>query len=161
MLGTKPKHPGGRRPAGPGGLERIVKSALAQATPEPARFTSPIVSTEAEQRLVYCVAIEPDVADLDDEAMDAPAIEETAHRFMTHSRVVKSQHKDIKNAVVVESYIAPQDLQFNHPNHEAQEVKKGSWVIGIRIDDPAEWAKVRSGDYTGVSIMGYGIRRPA
>jgi hypothetical protein len=80
-----------------------------------------------------------------------------AHKYLVQSRVIGSQHEKQSDSVVVESYIAPQDMKFDGQNGP-QEVKKGSWIIGIKVNDPVEWQKVLDGEYTGVSVGGDGAR---
>lgn len=157
-------------------LEAIVEAALAGPDPSDAvmgiaqealrpvtvakmaSFTQPILGTEVKQQIVFCVAIEPDSVDQHGEAMDPHEVEYTAHRFMTHSRIVKAMHSDQIAAVPVESYIAPIDIPFSHPKHGDQVVKKGSWVLGIKVNDAEQWRKVEAGDYTGISVGGFAWR---
>lgn len=149
-------------------LEDVIKTAVQDSSSpghttvrKMAETTQPILGTRNEQQLVYCVAIAPDEVDTDGETMAARDIEYAAHRFMTHSRIVKSMHSHAISAVPVESYIAPTDLHFGDSGHGEQVVQKGSWVLGIRINDPEQWAKVRDGQYTGISVGGFGLRGEA
>jgi hypothetical protein len=62
------------------------------------------------------------------------------------------------DARVVENYLAPQDLTFKLKGKE-EKVKKGSWIIGVKVYDSDTWQRCKTGEYTGFSIGGYGLRR--
>lgn len=118
----------------------------------------PIIKKDQLKQVAYCVVLEPDMMDSQEDVMSADDIEETAHAYMVRSRVIGSGHEKPIDAIPVESYIAPQDLTFEGGPYGDQVVKKGSWVLGIKVNDPDEWEKVMSQDYTGVSVAGYGER---
>ena len=50
---------------------------------------------------------------------------------------------------VLESYIAPQDLEI-----AKRKVKKGSWVLVTRVLDKKLWQAIKDGEYTGYSMAG-------
>lgn len=50
---------------------------------------------------------------------------------------------------IVESYIAPQNMQIGD-----EVVVKGTWLMGIQFSD-AHYQKVLSGEWTGLSMGGY------
>lgn len=111
------------------------------------------------KQVVYCVVLSPEESDLDEDFMLAEDIEQAAHRYLLNSRVIGSNHtKVIKGAAPVESYCAPMDMLLDGGPYGPQKVKKGAWVIGIKIFDPKEWAKVEDGEYQGVSVSGLGLR---
>lgn len=121
----------------------------------------PIIDTSSSRQVVYCVALEPDSYDFHSDAMEAAEIEKAAESFMEKSRIIGSMHQKAISAVPVHSYIAPQDLTFPTGAYGPQRVKKGSWVLGIKVKDPQEWAKVCNGEYTGISVGGFGRRKPS
>lgn len=107
------------------------------------------------KKIIYCVALEPETLDLQDDIVSAEDIETAAHGYLADHRVVGDMHITKASASVVESYIAPVDFEL-----EGQKVLKGSWVMAIKIHDEEMWAGVVAGDYTGVSIGGSGVRVP-
>jgi len=117
----------------------------------------PILKAQNMKQVVYCVVLEPDTADSQDDVMSADDIEETAHNYLIKARLVGSNHSSKIDAAPVESFIAPQDLEYEGQNGP-QKVTKGSWVIGIKVFDPEEWQKVLNGEYAGVSVGGKGVR---
>lgn len=120
--------------------------------------TVTIRKADRRKQIVYCVVLSPEELDSQDDWMTAEDIEDAAHLFMMKARAIGSEHSKQIDAQPVESYIAPQDLNWDDGPYGPQVVKKGSWVIGIKIHDPKEWAKVENGDYQGVSVGGFGLR---
>lgn len=110
------------------------------------------------KQIAYGVVLEPDTEDLQGDVITAEEIERTAHDYMTNIRKVGARHKAAMDAVPVESYIAPMDLSFDGGPYGSSTVKKGSWVLGVKVNDPAQWKKVMNGEYSGFSIGGVGVR---
>ena len=135
----------------------ITPQSKSQAIEKALRRKSHVVKADMEKQLVYGVILEPDSLDSQNDFMTAEDIEKTAHEYMAQSRVIGGQHEKPVSAVPVESYIAPQDMEFDG-QYGPQTVKKGSWVLGVKILDPEEWEKVKSGHYTGFSVGGLGER---
>ncbi len=118
-----------------------------------------IMKTDQEKRLVYGVVYEPDVEDSQGDVASAEEIEKAAHRFMIYLQegvaFVDVQHNDQPaDAVVVESYIAPVDFQFQG---SSEAVRKGSWVVVTHIVDEQLWKAVKS-ELKGYSMAGFGKR---
>jgi len=113
-----------------------------------------IMKADDEKQIVYGVVMEPDSIDTQGEAARAEEIEKTAHRFMEMYRTVGDQHRTkFKGGVIVESWITPEAMSWN-----GQQIKKGSWLMGVHIKDAAKWAEVKDGKYTGFSIGGWAAR---
>ncbi len=74
----------------------------------------------AEKKIVYGIVLEPNAVDAHGDVVDENAIEEAAHYFMLESGVIGIEHSNRANAKVVESYVAPQDIEI-----EDVKVKKG------------------------------------
>jgi hypothetical protein len=132
-----------------------VPALIHKAHPD---WVVPICKASPYEQTVYCVVLEPEFLDAHADTMRAEEIRKTAHKYLQKSRVVGAQHERSIPGHPVESYIAPQDLTFEGGPYGSQVVKKGSWVVGLKIDDPREWQKVLEGEYTGVSIGGFGMR---
>lgn len=120
----------------------------------------PIMKANKAKQIVYGVVLTPDEVDLQDDFIEAEEIEKTAHDFLIESRTIGVLHIRNIKADLVESYIAPMDLEFDGGPYGPQVVKQGSWVIGARINDPKEWQKVVDGTYQGFSVGGLGLREP-
>jgi 8-oxo-dGTP pyrophosphatase MutT (NUDIX family) len=128
-------------------IEKILKS----------QRVVPIIKANKMKQILYCVVLEPHTVDAQDDVMSPEDIEKTAHKYLENSRVIGGEHTKAINAVPVESFIAPQDFQVSG-QYGDQVVKQGSWVLGVKVKDPEEWQKVLDGEYTGVSIGGFGQR---
>lgn len=122
------------------------------------KSASKIVKADAAKQIVYGIVLEPEFIDAQNEWMTADDIERTAHLYLQKSRVVGKNHMDLVKAVPVESYIAPCDFTLDGGQYGSQFVKKGSWVLAVKILDRAEWDKIVEGEYTGFSIGGFGLR---
>jgi len=108
------------------------------------------------QQIIYCVVLEPDTEDLQGDVISAQEIEKVAHEYAIESRVVGDSHSTVADASVVETFIAPADF----PAGDGSVIKKGSWVMAIKIHDKSLWYAVQAGEYDGLSIGGFGERIP-
>jgi hypothetical protein len=111
----------------------------------------------AKKQIIYEVVSEPDTVDLHDDVIPADEIEKAAHEYLRNYRVVGVQHAEQADAEVVESFIAPVDYVAD----DGTTVKKGSWVMVVKVHSPELWADVENGVYTGFSIGGQAERVPA
>lgn len=114
-----------------------------------------ITKSDEERQLVYGVVLEPEVIDAHYDVVSVDEIESAAHNYLIKSRMVGDQHNKPAKADIVESYIAPTDLNIG-----GQHVRKGSWVMVTRIHDQEMWHGIKKGAYTGYSIGGYAVKEP-
>ena len=115
--------------------------------------------------------LDPYIIDAHDDYLSPAVIEETAHDFLSESRVVGLDHNGAADgAKVVESWIqpypSPEDYKaaIEGKPHKAYAqafgedvVRSGSWVLGVKLT-PELWSRVQSGELNGFSIGGYGQR---
>lgn len=118
---------------------------------------APIYKADSEKQIAYCVVLAPNETDLQEDWMRPEEIEKAAHWYMLNGQTIGREHSEESKNAVVESFIAPVDIPYDG-QYGKQTVKKGSWVIGIKVLDHEDWAKVKSGEYTGVSVGGWGER---
>lgn len=118
-------------------------------------WTVPVFKSR-DQQIAYGVVSEPDTEDLQGDILTAGEIQKACHQFMRKSQKIGHEHKGQANVDIIESYIAPLDFECG-----GQIVRKGSWVMGVKINDPLIWRAVKTGDITGFSIAGTGVRTPA
>ena len=119
-------------------------------------FYVDFAKVDDEKRVVIGPVLVPDVEDSQGDTVSKEDIEEAAHNFMIMSQEIQRQHNDEDTGVqVVESYIAPQDLELN-----GDVITKGTWMMGVHIPESRDdiWKAVKSGDLTGFSIRGTGTR---
>lgn len=140
--------------------ERAEKSATVKKKALVKKEFVPIMKMNKAKQIVYGVVLSPDELDQQDDLMTADDIEQTAHQYLEKSRVVGSGHEKPIAAYPVESYIAPQDIEWTDSQYGPQKITKGAWVLGVKVVDPKEWQKVITGDYAGFSVGGMGLRDP-
>lgn len=109
-----------------------------------------------EERTVFGIVLEPEVVDSQDDIYSEDEIRKTAYLFMEKYQQFGLMHKDIVPAILpLESYIAPVDFEIN-----GQKIKKGTWLLRVRVLDDGIWRRVKSGELTGFSIGGSALRTP-
>lgn len=108
-----------------------------------------IKSEDEEKRLVYGIVYEPGVLDSHNDFADESTIEKAAHEFMLKYRQIDKDH-DFQAGVgeVVESYIAPADMEVN-----GEVITKGTWVLVTKATEEV-WESIQKGDYKGYSLAG-------
>jgi hypothetical protein len=117
-------------------------------------YETPILKVDKEERMVYGVVLEPETVDAQKDFVTAAEIRKTAHDFMENTQKIGLQHEDFKKKFkIMESYIAPEDFQVGKTT-----VKKGSWLLAVRVISNDVWKKVKKGEITGFSIGGEGTR---
>ncbi|MDO7908436.1 XkdF-like putative serine protease domain-containing protein [Paenibacillus sp. JX-17] len=115
-----------------------------------------IAKIDDDKRIVKGVVYQPNVADAHDDQMDEGEIEKAAHLFMEnqHTYNIDKQHDlDADKGFVIESYIAPADMQLGE-----QTIAKGSWVAAVKVTDDQTWEDIKKGEITGFSMWGVGKR---
>lgn len=109
---------------------------------------------DAAKRLVYGVVYEPDTVDAQNDHATNEEIEKAAHRFMEMYQKVSHEHGDPNPKLkVVESYIAPCEMTIGE-----ERVKKGTWVMVVKVNDDELWKSVEDGEITGLSMGGLAER---
>ncbi len=128
--------------------EHTVRFAKAKADDEKAK---------ADERFVYGIVLEPETVDAQQDIYSAMEIQTAAHQFMEKFRTIGLMHKGAINdkVKILESFIAPGDFEV-----DGAPVKKGTWVMAVKVTDDALWKAVKDGDITGFSIGGSAIRKP-
>lgn len=109
-----------------------------------------------EQRTVLGIVLEPETVDAQGDIYSEEEIEKTAWKFMERYQQFGLQHEELRQDILpLESYLAPCDFELN-----GQVIKKGTWLLRVRVLDENIWKKVKSGELTGFSIGGSAVRRP-
>lgn len=111
---------------------------------------------------VYCVVAEPDWEERagqhgDPDVMDMWAtgdeIRKAAHKFMRNGALVNKMHETLDPyGQIVENFVTPVDF-----NVDTEVIKAGSWVVAIEPTEEGR-QKIESGEFTGISIQGSGVR---
>lgn len=116
-------------------------------------FRVPIM--KGDRQIVYGVVSEPNSIDLQGDRLSESEIRKACHKFMQTSQKINKEHEGPAKADIIESYIAPTDFKCG-----GQMVRKGSWVMAVKVKDPDLWQAVKKGEITGFSIAGQGERVP-
>ncbi|HAW49714.1 TPA: hypothetical protein DCX16_02020 [bacterium] len=115
-----------------------------------------ILKIDNEKRLVYGIVYTPNKVDVDGDFADADTILEAAHNFLLNHRALKSMHTEAiskEDAGIAESYIVPEDISIG-----GNKVKKGTWILVIKIFNDALWEAIKKGKYKGYSFGGRALR---
>lgn len=116
---------------------------------------SPIIKVDDDKHLVTGVVYAPDVVDSQGEYMEAEAIEEAAHEFLSKHGGADVQHSFVTNedVEIVESSVAKADYEL-----DGVPIAKGTWTITTKVKDDKLWEGIKKGEYNGFSMGGTGIR---
>lgn len=119
------------------------------------KTTGTIVKQDAEQQVVTGAALVPDAEDKEGDRVTAENIEKVAYDYMEEHQKINENHDrtPTEEHSIVESYIAPETFALG-----GKEIPKGTWVLSARLGDRA-WKKVKSGEFSGFSIEGTGVRQ--
>jgi site-specific DNA-adenine methylase len=128
--------------------------------PAPASLTAildkriPLLKTD-EERYVLGVVLEPETVDAQNDIYSVAEVREAAHRFMQEYQNVGLMHRDLVNGKVkiLESYLAPAAFAMS-----GTQVRKGTWLLAVRVLDDGLWAQIKNGELTGLSIGGSAAR---
>lgn len=131
--------------------ESLVNLAKAEGV-----FNARILKVDEEEHMVYGVVMEPDTEDTQGDFASSGEIMKAAHNYLEQKQKLGFMHRIFgfgQKLRIMESYIAPADFEL-----EGEVVKKGSWVMAVRVLVDELWQKVKSGEITGFSIGGTGKR---
>jgi site-specific DNA-adenine methylase len=113
-----------------------------------------IQKVEKWKRLATGIVLEPDEVDAQKDWERAATIERAAHKFLAkYNRETKLglMHRifGMNGLELVESWIAPADLVIGK-----EKVKKGTWLMTVKVVDDQVWQDVLDRKITGFSIGG-------
>lgn len=108
-----------------------------------------------EERIAFGIVLEPDITDLHGDTYDEPTVKEAAWAFMEDFANTGIQHELIVNDQVriLESYVAPTEMELQ-TDKGVVKVRKGTWLMTVRVRDPEIWADVKAQRLTGFSFGG-------
>ena len=110
-----------------------------------------------DERYVLGIVLEPEVVDAQGDIYSTEEIRAAAHRFMEEFGGLGLMHRLRVNdqVKVLESYLAPTDFTIGDIT-----VRKGTWMLAVRVLSDELWDRVKNGDLTGFSIGGSARRVP-
>lgn len=111
-----------------------------------------ILKSNDEKQIVLGIVLEPNTVDAHGDFMTIEEIERSSYYFMLNSQTVGLNHEEIfEDAKVVESYLAPVDFEIN-----GKKVKKGTWLMGVKIFDKDKWKMIKDKKFNSFSIGAFG-----
>ena len=113
----------------------------------------------SDERYVLGVALAPETEDSQGDVYSAEEVRTAAHGFMERGGDLFLMHKhplSPAEAKVIETYLAPVDFELG-----GRSVKKGTWLIALRVLSDELWGAIRAGELTGLSIAGSARTEPA
>ena len=144
------------------GAVSIVKAgAIVKTNDEWQVFYSPVFVPDEEHGQGLVTTGNPDESDV----VNADEIRKAAHDFLATLAVSDGMGVGFDHASslphlqaqLVESWIEKADVTYETPNGP-ELIPDGTWMIGVHISDADLWKSVKSGERTGVSMEGTGIR---
>lgn len=134
-----------------------VPVAVTEAVDKSSKKITKIFKTD-EERYVLGVVLEPETKDSQGDIYSHAEVRKAAHIFMETAGALGKQHSEnvTGKLKILESYIAPVDFTVE----DDETVKKGTWLMGIRVVDDDLWTDVKKGEFTGFSIGGDAYRNP-
>jgi DNA adenine methylase len=99
--------------------------------------------------------LEPERVDAQQDIYSAAEVRDAAHRFMEEYRNLGLMHREIlgEQVKILESYLAPAEFEA-----DGTRIKKGTWLLAVRVTDDDLWRQIKSGELTGFSIGGTALR---
>lgn len=109
---------------------------------------------DEDQHMVYGIVYSPDQPDTDGDFTNAEVIKQMAYDFMKNRNTtnIDKQHDfNADEGFVAESWIT----KSGDPIFTLE--PEGSWAVGIKVIKEDTWAKVKSGEITGLSMAGLAV----
>lgn len=133
-------------PTEPAAPSELVTAVLAKRIP--------LLKT-GEERYVFGIVLEPETVDAQKDIYSAAEVRDAAHRFMEEYQNIGLMHRGYVNDAVkiLESYVAPTEFEV-----DGTKVRKGTWLLAVRVQDDSLWQQVKNGELGGFSIGGTAIR---
>lgn len=123
-----------------------------------------------EEQIVYGIVLDPNAVDAHNDWAPPAEIQQTAHDYLSKSRLVGLEHERKTKAKVVESFVEtyPSEADYRaamkmQPHSITQRkfgndvLRSGAWVLGVKLEDP-EWKAYKRGEITGFSMGGFSIK---
>ena len=115
-------------------------------------------SSSDELQYILCVVLAPEDEDLQEDIYSAEEIRKAEWTFMESYQNIGLQHKRLLSSdlvTMVDCFVAPVDMTI-----ENEQIKAGTWMIGLHVKSDELWTKIKNGEITGLSIGGSAIKNP-
>lgn len=133
----------------------LRKFLITRAADGQAAFTTygRIIKTDAENHYVTGVVYEPMTEDSHGNYMTEDEIVKACYWYSENGDKVDLQHsfEPLDGATVVENWVAKADFKVGD-----EEVKKGTWLMTVKVTNGDIWKGIENGEITGLSMGGVG-----
>lgn len=103
------------------------------------------------------IVYEPNTVDADGDWMTEEDIEEAQRSFVLDNGDIYFHHQEEIDAKPVENWIAPSDIIIKDSNGNDVLIKKGTWLMTVKVFNKDMWDKIESGEIKGFSMRGSAI----
>lgn len=118
----------------------------------------PIYKAEGtqEEQVVFGEVLIPDDVDAHGDIYTEKSVEEAAHFYMMNFGNIGFMHKFFVNSDVkiLETFIAPVNMSLPTTKGGKRKIKKGTWMMKVKVLNADLWAKIKKGELTGFSMGG-------
>lgn len=123
-------------------------------TTEEADLVVPIVKIDSDRQIVTGIVLEPGEVDAQNDTITAEVIERASIGFL--SRYNSETQLGIMHRVFgdVGLQLAASWVALHNHTLGAKKVKRGSWLMSMKVIDPKLWGRVKKGEFTGFSVGG-------
>ena len=135
---------------------------------------SPILKIDGDEHIVKMIVLEPEVVDNHGHVVSEEEIQSAMYLWMEQYKNTEVMHRDRAGNLfpMEEKILGPDDDLWKHGwNNEFailecyqspidyfegdEIVRKGSWVLTLRVNDENIWQKIKNKELTGASIGGH------
>ena len=131
---------------------RLIESQLVNVE----RYV-PIQKIDSDKRLVTGIVLEPGEVDAQNDTVSAEVIEKASIKFL-------ARFNDATKLGVMHKIFGDVGLQLAHSwialsaaKIGGKKVKKGTWLMTVKVVNDALWKKTKAGKFAGFSIGGVGL----
>jgi len=117
------------------------------------------ISKNKDEHIICGIVYEPgnvEYLDTDGDYTDKREILAACYDYMENCKKFRLMHKFefTKQIVILENVIAPVDFTMRGYSKEMYSVKKGTWYMILKVNDPSVWRRIKQGEITGLSMAG-------
>ena len=140
-------------------IETFAVASEEEAIKESARKRAAvlrIVKADTHYRYVLAVALVPGKVDLQGDVVSEEEIRAAEKEFA--GRLGEDHEVLNPNLILERSIVLDEPKTFKNVEGEKVTYPTGTWLIRIKVNDDETWARIRSGELSGVSIEGFADR---
>jgi len=127
---------------------------VTQPTTEPAELFVSIAKIDTDRQIVTGIVLEPGEVDAQNDTITAEVIEKASINFL--SRYNSETQLGFMHKIFGEIglQLAASWVALSNQTLGGKKVKRGSWLMSVKVVDPKLWARVKKGEFAGFSIGG-------